>query len=240
MRKLRKHCAVVFDVDGVLVDSYRAHFQSWQLLGAETGCGLSEQQFAEFFGRSGQDVIRQFWNGNDLTSERIAELHARKNKLYREVVASGLSPMDGAIDLIIALYEAEIPLALASSGPRDNVDLAVDTLGVRWLFQAQIAGEDVRRGKPDPQIFRLAAQRLGVGPRRCAVIEDAPAGVAAAKAAGMVCIGLLPAGQSPDFLASADVTIRSLRALSPEVICQLVTGGHSRAGDQPAACSTIS
>ena len=72
------------------------------------------------------------------------------------------------------------------------------------------------------------------------MIEDAPAGVAAAKAAGMVCIGLLPAGQSPDFLASADVTIRSLRELSPEVIYQLVTGGHSRAGDEPAACSTIS
>ena len=237
---MRMRCAVIFDVDGVLVDSYRAHFQSWQLLGAETRRGLSEQQFADFFGRSGQDLIRHFWNGNDLTTERIAELHARKNKLYRELVASGLTPMEGAIDLIIALHEAEFPLALASSGPRDNVDLAVDTLGVRWLFQAQIAGEDVRRGKPDPQIFLRAAQRLGVGPRRCAVIEDAPAGVAAAKAAGMVSIGLLRAGQSPDFLASADVTIRSLRALSPEVICQIVDGAHSRAGDEPAACSTIS
>jgi beta-phosphoglucomutase len=209
---------VIFDVDGVLVDSYTAHFQSWQRLGQEIGVLMSEQQFVATFGRTSREIIREFWPQLATSDEQVAKIDDRKEELFREIIAADFPAMDGAVQLIDALHAAGFALAVGSSGPPENVSLVLDKLGRRNKFAAVVTGRDVTRGKPDPQVFLLAAERLGLLPARCLVVEDAPAGVAAAKAAGAKCLGLASAGRDPELLAVADRVVRSLREVTLEEI----------------------
>jgi beta-phosphoglucomutase len=130
--------------------------------------------------------------------------------------------MDGAEELLRTLHRAGFALAVGSSGPRDNVTLALDRLGTGSLFRVVVTGADVTRGKPDPQVFTLAAERLGIAPNHCAVIEDSPYGVAAANAAGMTSIGLLSNPRANAPLEAAHARVRFLRELSPEMIAALI------------------
>lgn len=208
---------VIFDVDGVLVDSYQAHFRSWQMAAAEFGFSVTEDDFRRNFGRKSHETIAERW-GDRLSAEQVAAFEHRKEAAYREVIHESFPAMPGARELIAALHGAGFLLAVASSGPPENVGLVLDELGQRGLFQAVITGDDVTRGKPDPQVFLLAAQRLPLPAARCAVVEDAPAGVAAAKAAGMLAIGLVSTGHTWESLAQADRRIATLSALSPQAI----------------------
>jgi beta-phosphoglucomutase len=210
--------AVIFDVDGVLVDSYQAHYEGWVRAGRERGFSITEEQFVKTFGRTSREVIVDTFGMTWLNDEQIKQLDERKEKLYRDIVADSFPEMDGAADLLDALHEAGFALAVGSSGPPPNVDVVLDHLGRRHLFGAIITGIDVTRGKPDPQVFLLGAERLGVLPQHCVVIEDAPAGVAAAKNAGMKSVGFVSTGRFPDELRGADKIIRSLRELSPEIL----------------------
>ncbi len=126
-------------------------------------------------------------------------------------------------------------MAVGSSAPRENVAAGIDGLGVRDQFSAVVTGSDVQRGKPDPQIFLAAAQRLGVPPARCVVIEDAPVGVAAAAAAGMACVGLASTGRTRETLGKAQLVVDSLTELSPEVLRQVI---ERHAGRQAAPSAT--
>ncbi|MBT4867016.1 MAG: HAD-IA family hydrolase [Planctomycetaceae bacterium] len=122
--------------------------------------------------------------------------------------------MDGAFDLLSALHAADFALAVGSSGPADNVQMVIEKLGAVDFFSAAITGSDVDRGKPDPQVFQLAAERLGVSANRCVVVEDAPVGIAAARAAGMKCIGIASTGRTREELRAADLVVGSLREVS--------------------------
>jgi len=211
---------VIFDVDGVLVDSYRAHFESWLAMARESGFEFTEAQFAATFGRTSRDIIAHLW-GQSLSDERIAAMDDRKEALYRQIIAADFPAMDGARELVRALHGAGYLLAVGSSGPPANVATAMDGLDLGVCFQAQVTGTDVTRGKPDPQVFLLAAERLGVPAGRCAVVEDAPAGVQAAKRAGAAAIALTgTAGRGQ--LADADLVVDSLRDLSPKIIAGLI------------------
>lgn len=207
--------AVIFDVDGVLVDSYEAHFESWRRLAAQTGAQFTREQFAATFGRTSRDIIREHW-GERLSDAEIALMDERKEAIYRELINGRFPAMDGARELIDELHRAGFMLAVASSGPPENIQLTLTKLGRADRFRAVVTGRDVQRGKPDPQVFLIAAKRLGVEPRRCIVVEDAPAGVQAARSAGMRCIALLNHGRSEaDFNAApADVYVRSLRDIN--------------------------
>ena len=214
--------AVIFDMDGVLVDSYRAHWQSWQFMADELGKGLSEAQFVSTFGQTSREIIAAHWGANCLSPAEIADFDLRKEALYREIVVRDFPAMDGATDLIVALRAAGFRLAVGSSGPPENVALAVERLGTERFFDTLVTGRDVTRGKPDPQVFLLAAELLGVSPANCAVIEDAPVGIAAANAAGMCSIALLSTGHTEESVSAARVIVRSLRELSPERIAALI------------------
>ena len=205
---------VIFDVDGVLVDSYHTHFRSWQALARETGIRLEEEQFAEGFGQRSQDVIRKQW-GDRIDDQRVRELDRRKEWLYRQEIARAFPAMDGAAELIRALARDGFRVAVGSSAPPENVDLVLDRLGVRDVLAGIVTGEDVTRGKPDPEVFVIAAQRAGVLPTRCVVVEDAVQGIEAARAAGMRSVGVVSTGRSADDLrdAGADLVVRSLREL---------------------------
>lgn len=213
---------VIFDVDGVLVDSYEAHYESWQRLGREVGIEMSLQQFVETFGRTSREIIADFWPDRAGDPAEVAAMDARKEVLYREIVAASFPAMDGAAELIDALDADGFLIAAGTSGPPENVALCLERLGRRDKFSAVVTARDVTRGKPDPEVFLVAAQRLGLPAECCTVIEDAPAGVAAAKAAGMTCIGLASRGRTPLDLAAADLVVDSLRAITPDVIRSLV------------------
>jgi beta-phosphoglucomutase len=204
---------VIFDVDGVLVDSYQAHFDSWLLVGRERGMEMTHEQFVATFGRTSREVIRQLWG--DLISDdvEIANVDNRKEALFRELMRLQFPAMDGAVQLIDQLNAAGFRLAVGSSGPPENVELVLDALQRRSAFRGVITGRDVTRGKPDPQVFMLGAERLGLPLANCVVVEDAPAGITAAHAAGMACVGLASTGRTREALHEADLIVDSLREL---------------------------
>jgi beta-phosphoglucomutase len=212
--------AVIFDVDGVLVDSHGAHFQSWQALALEYGITLTESRFAALFGRTSRDIIHLVW-GAGLSDQQIAAMDLRKEARYRATLGRGFAGMDGAVELIDGLVAAGFALAVGSSGPPENVALVLEGLGRAQSFSASVTGREVTRGKPDPQVFLMAAGRLGIKPKNCAVIEDAPAGIRAALAGGMTAIAL--SGTVPaERLRHAHLMVRSLRELTPSLITDLI------------------
>ncbi len=213
---------IIFDVDGVLVDSYHAHHESWLALARETRRSFTEAEFASVFGRTSADIIRVFWPPDEIDDEKIRALDDRKEALYRDIVEAEFPAMDGAVELIDSLTKAGFLLAVGSSGPPENVNLVLDRLDRRAAFGAAITGFDVNRGKPDPQVFQLAAKRLNIPPERCAVVEDAPAGIAAAHAASMIAIGLTSTGRTPEELNAADLIVPSLRNLTPQTTTNLI------------------
>ncbi len=176
--------AIIFDVDGVLVDSNPAHFRAFHQLAAEQGWTVTDAQLRTTFGMHNQSIMPML-AGRPLSDTQWRALADHKEGLYRALARDHLAAIDGAVDLVRACHGAGLLLAVGSSGPRANVELALATLGIRALFGAVITGDDVRQGKPDPEIFLAAASTLGVDPGRCVVVEDAPQGVEAARAAGM-------------------------------------------------------
>jgi len=215
--------AVIFDMDGVLVDSYQAHFKSWRAVAAEEGLAITEAQFATTFGCTSREIIAALWGEGHYDDEQIAALDDKKEAAFRRIIEADFPAMPGATQLLRSLHDAGFALAVGSSGPPENIELVLDRLEARALFAAVVTGMDVTRGKPDPQVFQIASRRLGVPPARCAVVEDAPPGVAAAKAAGMTSIGFVSTGRTRRQLSDADLTITSLGELSPEIVRELIS-----------------
>lgn len=213
--------AVIFDVDGVLVDSYTPHFESWRRAMLGLGVELTEPEFRRTFGRTTRDILAMLYDGS-VSDDELRELDDKKEALYREIVADDFPAVDGAAELIDALSGAGFRLAVGSSGPPENVNLCLEKLERKDLFGAAVTGKDVTRGKPDPQVFQIGAERLEVEPRRCAVVEDAPAGVEAANRAGMVSIGLTGTA-SREQLSHANLVVDSLRELTPEKVAELLS-----------------
>jgi beta-phosphoglucomutase len=212
--------AVIFDMDGVLVDSYAPHFESWRRLYGELGIEYSEAAFAADFGQTSRDILRRRLLG-ELTEARFREIDDRKESYYRDIIREHFPAMDGADELVQALAAGGFRMAVGSSGPPENVQLAIQKLPSGRLIAATVTGADVTRGKPDPQVFLMAAERLGVPPKSCAVIEDAIHGVEAAKRAGMTAIALTGTSTRAE-LTAADLVVDSLRELSPTLVRDLI------------------
>ena len=199
--------AVLWDMDGVLVDTAPFHYRAWRELFAGLGKDLTDKEFRRTFGLRNDDILRV--NLGDMPRERLRKLGRRKEELFREAIRGRVQPLPGAVALVRRLRASGVDTAVVSSAPRQNVETLLDALGLGDAFDTLVAEEDAERGKPDPQGYLLAAERLGERPEDCVVIEDALGGVEAAKRAGMRCIGLA-AGREPDALAQADLVVASL------------------------------
>ncbi len=219
--------AVIFDMDGVLVDSFHAHLEAWRAMAHDQRLDFHPDRFAAVFGRTSRELMAELWPHRSYSDAQIATLDERREAAYRQIVRDNFPAMPGAAELIDSLHADGFQLALGSSGPPENANLVLQKLGRRQLFDAVVTGRDVRRGKPDPEVFLTAALRLNVPPNSCAVIEDAPAGIAAANAAGMLSIGLATTEKARQSLAAAKITVDSLAKLSPALIRQRLT--HSSA-----------
>lgn len=222
---MRDPAGVIFDVDGVLIDSYHAHFQSWCQLAAEIGRTCTEEEFVRGFGRTTRENIVEQWSDRSWTGDEVRHLDDRKEWLFREIIRDPFPGMAGATELIRSLHQAGIHVAAGSSGPPENVNLVIESLGVADIVQCRITARDVTRGKPDPQVFLLAAQGLGLPVTACCVVEDAPAGIQAAHAAGIVCVGLASTGRTRRELENAETVVDSLSELTPSRIGQLIRNG---------------
>ena len=205
--------AVIFDLDGVLVDTARYHDQAWEELATGFGYALTEADRHALKGRSRADSLEYIleqagWEDAD-PAQKSRWLQA-KNARYLELV-EGLTPQDaaeGAQDLLVQLREAGIQLALGSAS--QNATKVLSKIGMEGAFDSVVDGTRTTRSKPDPQVFEMAASDLGLDPKDCVVIEDAPAGIEAALAGGFRTIGL----GDPVVLAQAHRVIASLKELS--------------------------
>mgnify|MGYP000724914717 CR=1 FL=1 len=213
---------VIFDMDGVLVDSAPAHFESWQRLAREEGVTITRKQFEAGFGRQNGDIIPMFFGS--VSRQRLAAIALRKEEIYRDLVRARVPVVDGAVELISALAHQKIPLAIGSAGPRPNINLVLEGMQVTGFFDVIISGEDATRGKPDPQVFQLACERLRLPPDRCVVIEDATAGVAAAKAAGTRIAAVMMHHPAETLMvAGADIVVERLKDLTVARLKDLVS-----------------
>ncbi|MEK6643944.1 MAG: HAD family phosphatase [Planctomycetota bacterium] len=198
---------VIFDMDGVLVDSGPAHLESWRMLARELSCDITAAQFAHCFGQRSSEIITHTFGITN--PDEIARLDARKEGLYRDLIRGRVPAMAGATELVRVLHEAGVRLAVGSSGPPENVALVCEEMGLSHFLSAIITGNDVQRGKPDPQVFLLAAEQMGLATARCVVIEDAPVGIEASHRAGMKCIALA-SSHGTEALSHAELVVSSL------------------------------
>ena len=208
--------AVIFDMDGVMVDTAPQHFAAWRQVFAEMGRELGEEEFRATFGWRNREIL-QYVLGDRVSEVQVEELGRRKEEYYRALLRGGVEAAPGFMHLLAALRDDGFKIAVGTSAPRQNVELILDVLSIREQLDAVVSGEDVDRGKPDPETFLLAAQRCNVEPRRCLVFEDAVAGIQAAKAAGMRCIGV---GRMD--IVQADLMVDSLTKVTVQVIRSLL------------------
>jgi beta-phosphoglucomutase len=216
--------AAIWDMDGTLVDTAELHFQAWEAVCREKGRPFSRADFAATFGRRNPEIIAYLF-GERFSPAEVDELGERKEVLYREAAAKGVALLPGVAALLDGLHRLGFRQGIGSSAPRANLELILRLTGIERYLDAVVSSEDTTRGKPDPQVFLVGAEKLDVPPGQCVVFEDAVAGVQAAKAGGMRCVAVSFVGHHPeDSLrqAGADRVVHSLEELRAEDIVRLV------------------
>lgn len=212
--------AVIFDFDGVVIDSHEAHERSWFALAAELDHELTRETFVSTFGQRNESILPFLGWAEESDRERIRQLGDRKEGLYREILrAEGIAPLPGVAALLVNLATAGIPCAIGTSTPRANVECVLEITGLGGFFNDIAASEDVTRGKPDPEVFLKAAAKLGVEPSRCVVIGDAHVGIRAAKAAGMKSLAVTTTHPAESLATEKPARIEeSLLEIDPELL----------------------
>ena len=210
----------VFDLDGTLVDNIRFHFAAFRALAERLGKVMDEATFQSFNGLKNEDIFPRFL-GRPLTPEEIGALSDEKESAYRTLYLPELAAHRGAPELLARLRAAGVKLAVASSAPPANRAMVLEGLGWIDRFDAVVASEGLR-GKPAPDIFLAAAERIGVAPADCLAFEDAANGVQAAAAAGMTVVGVTTNVPAADLVsAGARFTIEDFATLPPELAALL-------------------
>ena len=211
--------AVLWDMDGVLVDSAEYHFLAWQdALRDLESHHLTEADFRQTFGQRNDTVLRNLF-GEDYPDARIASVADVKEAAYRQHVRErGIQLLPGVLHWLECLREAQWQQAVASAAPLANVQAIVQALGIGSYFAALTSAEDVTRSKPDPQVYLVAAERVSTAPARSIVVEDAPAGTEGARRAGMACIGVL--SSHPHL--QADIVVKRLDELPADAFEKLI------------------
>jgi beta-phosphoglucomutase family hydrolase len=183
--------AVIWDLDGTLIDSSHLHWEAWRQVTVDENIPLTYEQYVADFGKRNDEILRGRM-GADLSDEFIVRVSQAKEEVYRDLIRTkGLELLPGARYWLERLKAQGWLQALGTSAPRGNIDAAFTALGIGGYFDVAISSEEVRAGKPEPDVFLTAAAKLGVEPGDCIVVEDAPAGVEAARRAGMKSIGVL-------------------------------------------------
>jgi len=205
-----KKLGVIFDMDGVLVDTGWAHRRSWYDLAAQEGLVMTDEFFRRTFGMQNDAILPQLRPG--ISREQMEQLADWKEERYRDIVRERPELAPGVEALLTDLKEQGFRLAVGSSAPPENLDVFWEPLGLAGWFDARVTKEEIPRSKPAPDTFLRAAEKLGLPPGRCAVVEDAVPGVEAARAAGMPVIAVTTSRARAD-LVRANRVVESLSEL---------------------------
>lgn len=220
MMKDKIDIGAIFDLDGVLIHTAQSHLEAWQDLAAIEGFEMPEEFFYRTFGMQNYQILPDLLPP-DTPRKEIDRMSDWKEQRYREIVTDRLVPADGVVELLEDLKKAAFRLAVGSSAPRANVRLMLGQAGLMDYFDALVSGEDVSSGKPHPETFTTAGEKLMLSPHRCVVVEDAAQGVEAGKAAGMAVIAVTSTRTRKE-LAGADRVVDSLAEIKARDFEKLV------------------
>ncbi|PKO01779.1 MAG: beta-phosphoglucomutase [Chloroflexi bacterium HGW-Chloroflexi-5] len=215
MTQKRTLQAVLWDMDGVIVDTYDGHFVSWKQALDEVGQIYDEDFFRRTFGMNNRLIMATVF-GRELDESLIQKVSNRKEEIFRRGIKGKVQMLRGVPEWLEQFKEMNLKQAVASSAPQANIDALLTELKIRDYFQAEAEGATLK-GKPDPAVFLLAAKLLGVDPCNCLVIEDSIAGVQAAKSAGCQCVAVLTTNPA-SALTQADLIVKDLSFLAIEQV----------------------
>ena len=206
--------SIIWDMDGVLVDSARFHFAAWQEVFSGRGVKFTEKDFIKLFGSRNDFIVRSVL-GQDIPEEDIKTITREKELEFRNTIKGKAKLLPG-VSRLLDMMKGNLKMALASSAPRENIDLISSELHIEEYFNCVVSGHEVAESKPSPEIFSLAAKKLETNPRNCLVIEDSPLGVKAAKAAGMKCLAVSHSHPQQDIIEASAVvnTLEDIDLLS--------------------------
>ncbi len=212
--------AVIFDMDGVILDSEPIHYQVEKAIMNDNGLEFQFEDHTKYVGQTTRDLWDDLCSKYQLPkAESLADLD---EKHYLDELKSGrIEPISGVKELIISLYEQGYKLIIASSAVRGNIEVVMNEFDLNKYFQGYVSGQDVLKTKPNPDIFLKAAEKIGVSPEHCLVVEDAKHGVAAAKSAGMTCIGFQNLNSGNQDLSEADVIVDKIEEIKIKHIQKL-------------------
>ncbi len=217
---MNKDKAVIFDMDGVIVDNSEYHYRAWEIFCEKEGYTYSREGARYWFGGTNQDILEKVYK-RKVDREEAREKGAIKEKLYRDLIAPELRPVPGIRNLLNNLREAGVSLAVATSAPGENVDFILDRLDLRSFFDHIVDADGVKRGKPDPEIYLKAADILKVHPQNCLVFEDAVHGIQAAREAGMQVVGLITTLEDQE-LQGTLFNIRDFTKIKAEKLIEII------------------
>lgn len=223
--KQMENYGVIFDMDGVLVDSYQPHYESWKISCEELGFPINDEKYALLFGQTFDSFVKALAT-RPMSEEEIKKWYWDKEALYRRIIADAFPENPGASSLLNALNDKGFKLAIGSSGPKENVECVVENLPAGRLFHATVNGDECANGKPDPEVFIKSAEKMGLPAKACLVIEDSIHGLQAAKSAGMAAIGITGTAPAEQLAEYADMVVDSLEELNPEKIASLIENHH--------------
>ncbi len=208
--------AVIFDLDGVLVDTEAFSGQAGEKVLKEHGIELTPEERRKAFGRPDLDSYSKYIKsrGLDLNPEKLVE---EKDRIYSELIKGKVMPLPGAREILEHLKERGIPFAIASSGTPVKIRASLTETRLLGLINIIVSADDISQGKPHPDIFLKASEKLGISPEYCLVVEDAEAGIEAAKAAGMRCLALKSPNTYGQDFSKADRVLDSLKEMEEEL-----------------------
>ena len=202
--------AVIFDMDGVIIDSEPIHFEVDMQTMKDFDCSISKEELNKYVGTTNEYMWTDIKNKYKLDKSVEEIINYRSEMVKRKVIESDLIPIEGIVDLLKELKEKNIPATIASSSPRDFIEVVVSKFQLEDYFSCILSGEEVENGKPAPDIYVETAKKLGISPEECIVIEDSKNGVLAAKKAGMKCIGFKNINSGDQDLSEADCIVSSI------------------------------
>lgn len=218
--------AFVFDMDGVLIDSHPVHFAAWKEFLWTVGVNKPDSELYFILeGRTRTDLLRHFLG--DLPEPELAELGRRKDHIFRRMEGD-IRPFPGILEFLGTIERRGIPCGIATSASEIRTASTIERLGLGGFFDAVITAADVRLGKPHPQVYQLACRKMNVDPAQTVAFDDAPAGIASARAAGLQCIGISHNGTASALLEAG---ARNVISTFQDPCLELLLSSISRAGD---------
>ena len=215
-----KRKAVIFDMDGVIVDNHYYHVQAWKTFAKKHNISISDDEITEKFGGINREIIPEIL-GNEYSEGEINEMANEKERIYREIYDPDIHEIEGLTNLLEQLKKEGFELAVATSAPTENSDFVLDRLNIRRFFTLITTAADITHGKPDPEIYRLTADRLKISPSDCIVFEDSVRGIQSALSAGMKVIGITTTNPA-HIIREANLIIDSYSDITPDKLCELL------------------